>query len=1109
MPTATDFDKKTPREHVLLRPDTYIGDIEPTEDTMDVYDGEKIVTKKITFSPGFFKIFDEILVNARDAAENDSSCDTIKIEFNQEEGYISVYNNGDKGIPVEEHPEHKVLVPSMIFGELLTSSNYDDNKKKTTGGRNGIGAKACNIFSTEFQVEIGDSHRNKKFKQSWTENMSVAGKPEVTKYSGKNSYICVKFYPDLKRFKLKNLDDDHKQLFHRRAFDLAATSSNKLKVYFNDEKIKTDNFKKYISMYYPESDIYYDDSNARWTVGCLYIPDSGGKVVSFVNGISTFKGGSHVNHVMDMVVKPLIDNYIKKKNKEIKISPTLVKENLVFFVNSVIENPAFGSQTKETLTTKVNNFGSKFSPTDVFMKKIAKCGIVDQVIKFAQFKETSKLKKLDGKKQVKLRGIPKLEDANKAGSKDSHKCALILTEGDSAKSFAMAGLGIVGRDFYGVFPLKGKLLNVREASVQQRMKNEEINNLKQIIGLKQEYTYESDEEFSTLRYGKIICLTDQDVDGSHIKGLLMNFFHFVWPSLMKREGFITSLATPIVKAFKGKDTKVFYNLTEYEKWSESSQSKSYKVKYYKGLGTSTSKEAKDYFVGIDDKLISYFCSSAMEGLKKSTTDISMNLAFDKKKADDRKKWLMNYDRDDILSYEDKSISYEDFVHKDLIHFSNDDNMRSIPHLMDGLKPSQRKILYGAYLRGLDKTEVKVAQLAGFVSDRAAYHHGEMSLNGAIVGMAQNFVGSNNINLLKPNGGFGTRLLGGKDAASPRYIFTELSPLCKHILNPDDNVVLNQLYDDGYAIEPEYYAPIIPMVLVNGAKGIGTGFSTTIPNYNPKDLINNLLRLLDDQKLKSMTPYYNNFTGTIKKVDKNTFNIEGVYKIKGDKMIITELPIGEWTTNYKEFLEKLLDIEGSKKTKSFLGYKDKNTDEKVYFELSFVKGYLEKAKDIIKNFHLQKSIKLTNMHLYCVDGSIKKYNTINDIIQEFFVERLNIYDKRREYILNQLKYQLDVLSYKVKFILMVVKKELKINNRKKDVIEKDLSLHKFPMFGKNINDDNKSYNYLLGMPIYSLTYEKIEELKNQMKDKETEYKELFNKTSKDLWKEELKNLSNNI
>ena len=246
-----------------------------------------------------------------------------------------------------------------------------------------------------------------------------------------------------------------------------------------------------------------------------------------------------------------------------------------------------------------------------------------------------------------------------------------------------------------------------------------------------------------------------------------------------------------------------------------------------------------------------------------------------------------------------------------------------------------------------------------------------------------------------------------------------------------------------------------------------------------------------------------------KIDKYTFNIEGVYKIKNDKMIITELPIGEWTTNYKEYLEKLLDNESSKKTRTFLGYKDKNTDEKVHFELSFTKGYLDSAKDLNKLFHLQKSIKLTNMHLYCVDGSIKKYNTVKEIIQEFYIERLNIYDKRREYILNQLKYQLDILSYKVKFILMVVKKELKINNRKKDIIEHDLNEKKFPKYGKNIDDENKTYNYLLGMSIYSLTYEKIEELKIQMENKETAYNELFNKTSKDLWKDELNDLLNKL
>ena len=240
------------------------------------------------------------------------------------------------------------------------------------------------------------------------------------------------------------------------------------------------------------------------------------------------------------------------------------------------------------------------------MKKLAKCGIVQQVINLAMFKEQNALKKTDGRKKTTLRGIPKLEDANKAGGKFSNKCSLILTEGDSAKAFAMSGLSIVGRDYFGVFPLKGKILNVREASISQRANNTEINYLKQILGLKKDIDYTSDETFNTLRYGRIICLTDQDTDGSHIKGLLINCFHYLWPSLVKRDGFLTSLATPIVKSFKGKKEKVFYNLSDYEKWkSTNNDGKGWKIKYYKGLGTSTSKEAKVYFVDIEDKLINY------------------------------------------------------------------------------------------------------------------------------------------------------------------------------------------------------------------------------------------------------------------------------------------------------------------------------------------------------------------------------------------------------------------------------------------------------------------------------------------------------------------------
>ncbi len=1166
---AEKYDKKTPREHVLLRPDTYIGDIEPTSEDMWIYssDDNRMVKQKTTYTPGFLKVFDELLVNARDASVNDNTCDTIKVEYNVDEGFISVWNNGDTGIPVEEHPTHKILVPSMIFGELLTSSNYNDDEARTTGGRNGYGSKLCNIFATRFIVEVDDAKRGKRFKQEWTDNMLNVGKAEVTKLPAKTkSSVKVTFYPDFKRFGIKSLKNDHEPLFHRRSIDIAGTSNNKLKVFFNDKKVEVNNFKSYIEMYYPteSNELYFDSPTDRWTVGVLYKPDAGGEVVSFVNSINTYRGGTHCLHVTDNLIKLLINDYIKKKDKDIKVTPVLLKENLIFFINSVIINPAFSSQTKDTLTSKIDKFGSKYEPTPAFMKKLAKCGIVEQVIELAKFKENAGLKKTDGKKQVKIAGIPKLEDANKAGTKESGKCTLILTEGDSAKATAMAGLGVVGRDYWGVFPLKGKLLNVREAGAAQLLANEEIKHLKMIMGLKQGEDYSSDEKFNTLRYGHVLLLTDQDVDGSHIKGLFINMMHTLWPSLVKRENFVQSLNTPIVKATKGKDTITFYNLTDYENWKESDESNGYKVKYYKGLGTSTSQEAKEYFIDIDTKLINYFWENVEKEVKakfsdsetsksgkkkkpepepeseedsdndldvdsdadeealdifipKHDDDDAIRLAFDKTRADDRKKWLMNYDKNKVLKYEQKVIPYYDFIHLDLIHFSNDDLIRSIPSVVDGLKPSQRKILYGAFLRGLDKDEVKVAQLAGFVSDKAAYHHGEMSLMGAIIGMAQNFVGSNNINILKPNGQFGTRLKGGSDAASSRYIWTMLEDLTPLIYNPMDSPVLNQQDDDGMPIEPEFYAPIIPMILVNGAQGIGTGFSTKIPPYNPNEIINNLRNIMNGKPFESMDPWWQGFEGIVSKIDDFNYEIYGTWKQDENKLIVTELPVGEWTSNYKEFLEKMLedvplrgkadDKKGKKPAKKekenpFISYKDNNTDTKVHFELTFDDDYLDTAKDVDKTFHLFKRYSIANMHLYGPEGHIKRYDSVEDIMRDYYKVRLQMYQKRKDHQLAILEHQLKVISFKVKFILMVVEKKLEINNKKKQEIEEKLEKAKFPKLGKSKDDTKVSYDYLLTMPIYNLTQEKIEELKKQQEEKEAEYNELNEKSPQDIWTEEL-------
>jgi DNA topoisomerase-2 len=1434
---AEKYDKKTPREHVLIRPDTYIGDIEPTSEELWVYvDDQKCMKKqKITYTPGFMKVFDELLVNARDASINDPTCDTIKVDYNIEQGYISVFNNGDIGIPVEEHPVHKILVPTMIFGELLTSSNYDDTDERTTGGRNGLGSKCLsvdtpipcwngeiklaekikigdeligddgtvrivtnlvtgkgklyeiiqskgesykvndqhiltlhvpdhkvmnstkcgwsvlwwdnnkkqicnktgtkqelddlcesidnnnvidiaisdylnldtftksklhgirsgcvqwsnqnsvnnlynfeqfivnnsipkehivtdsatrfklfdyiinyignyvdqehvtltlnsnltglmndiillarslglycdktkhntntiqvcihikmtqdhdngfikvddigdgtyvgieidgnqrfvindftvthncsNIFASKFIVEIDDAKRNKRYKQTWTDNMLNVSKAEITKLPAKTkSSVKITFYPDFARFGIKDLDNDHKMLFHRRTIDIAGTALNKLKVYFNDEKITCDNFKSYIELYYPTdaNELYFDVSGTRWSIGVFYKPDNGGEVVSFVNSINTYRGGTHCVHVIDNLIKVLINDYIKKKDKDIKVTPTLLKDNLIFFINSVIINPAFASQTKDTLTSKVDKFGSKYEPTPAFLKKLAKCGIVEQVIELAKFKENAGLKKTDGKKQIKIIGIPKLDDANKAGTKESSKCTLILTEGDSAKATAMAGLGMVGRDYWGVFPLKGKILNVREANASQLLANEEIKNLKIIMGLKQGEDYTSNEKFNTLRYGHVLLLTDQDVDGSHIKGLFINMLHTLWPSLIKRENFVQSLNTPIVKATKGKETISFYNLTDYDNWKNSDEhANNYKTKYYKGLGTSTSIEAREYFDDIDSKIISYLWENGDKDVEakfsdsnkspppveesdndtddddadvfipKRNDDDAIRLAFDKSRADDRKAWLMNYDKNKVLTYEQKIIPYYDFIHSDLIHFSSEDNNRSIPSVIDGFKPSQRKILYGAFLRGLDKDEVKVAQLAGFVSDRAAYHHGEVSLSGAIVGMAQDFVGSNNINVLVPEGQFGTRLKGGKDFASPRYIHTRLTNLTQLIYNPNDTPLLKQQDDDGVPIEPEYYAPIIPMILVNGTDGIGTGFSTKVPPYNPLEIINNIRNIMAGNQFEPMDPWWQGFNGIVSKVDDFNYEIYGTWTINNNKLLITELPVGEWSSNYKEFLEKMLedaplrgkvdDKKGAKKLAKktdkpnpFLEYKDANTDTRVSFELTFEDGYLDTAKDIDKLFHLYKKYSITNMHLHGPDGHIKRYDNVEEIMQDYYHVRLDLYQKRKVHQLGVLEQQLKIISWKTKFILMVVEKKLEINNKKKQEIEDKLAQHKFPKLGKS-KDDKESYDYLLSMPIYNLTQEKIEDLKKNQADKEAEYNTLNGKTPETIWSEEL-------
>ena len=1251
------YQKMDPHEHILAKPGMYIGSTKKITTKMWIVNSDakteadpKIILKEITYVPGFYKICDEILVNARDrtALKLKMACTKIKFNIDKKAGRITVWNDGD-GIDIVEHKKYKILVPTMLFSDLLSGTNLSKEgaNERVTGGTNGLGAKLTNIYSTEFELETVDSKRGLKFYQKFTNNMYDISKPKISNIKSAEPYTQVSFIPDFEKFGVKGITPDMFNLLKKRAYDIAMNSG--AKVYFNDKLIKENTLQKYAELFFPVSEVEDDDlcpkvfdikSNLRWKIGVVY--DKSNKFdhenISFVNGICTSSGGLHVDHVVSQITNSLKD-IASKKLKGMTIKPALIKENLIFFVDAVIPDPMFDSQSKEVLKTPIKEFGSEYKLTKSFLGLIVKTGIIDSIILKAETLASAGLNKTDGKKTETVR-LEKLCDAEKAGTKESEKCRLFLTEGDSAKALAMAGFNIIGRKYFGVFPLRGKLKNVTKENgtidIEKLKKNAEVEAIKKIMGLKNGRVYENLKE---LRYGGIDILTDQDEDGYHIKGLLINFINKFWPSLIKYEGFIQCFPTPIVKISKGVGSKAqileFYSLPAFEHWkSEHENEKGWKnPKYYKGLGTSTRGEAQEYFKRYEENVVTYYCpkpselkseskskskskskaepkseseSKSKSKSKKSvpskddeselnaeliaeSTDVeitfnpkfkdptteAISLAFDKNRADDRKIWMNAHNPTDHLDNSIKRIPYTDFFDKELRAFSITNVIRAVPNLMDGFKPSQRKIYYVCVLKNLygEAKEVRVAQLSGSVSELANYHHGEASLQGAIIKMAQDYVGSNNLNLLHPQGQFGSRLEGGDDAASPRYIHTFLEELGRKIFILDDFPILNQQKDEGMAVEPEFYAPIIPMVLVNGVHGIGTGWSSDIEPCNPRDIVDNLRRILDGSKPKKMHPWYRHFTGGVEKIENQKYLIRGSYEIIGtDTLHITDLPIGTWTENYKTFIINLIDDAAKQKktdqatakkqtkgkgkakgkatkatkattkagsktatkkgatgrakakrdpTKSrtakvaktntigkhIKSFIERCTDAKIDITIVFHPGKLEQlvaSGKLETELKLATTVKLTNMHAFNENGKIVKYESYGSMLTSYADVRLELYQKRKDYLLDKWRKEMDMLAWKLKFVENVLDGEIIIfkngKSKSKEQVYARLEELGFPKFVEG-QAKNPSYAYT-DISVYKLTKEEVEKLKKEVADKKLDIKTLEGKSPTQLWEAEL-------
>ncbi|KAK7243530.1 hypothetical protein RIF29_38329 [Crotalaria pallida] len=1140
---------KTPLEHVLLRPDTYVGSVEKHKQTLWVYENGELVHREVNYVPALYKIFDEILVNAADNKQRDPSMASLKVNIDAEQNTISVYNDGE-GIPVEIHRDKKVYVPELIFGHLLTSSNYDDRVKKTTGGRNGYGAKLTNIFSTEFVIETADGKRGKLYKQVFSNNMGKKSEPVITKCKGSDKWTKVTFKPDLKKFNMTKLEDDVVALMKKRVLDMSGCLGKTVKVELNGHLICVNSFSDYADLYLKSVEKsrtaqaplprVHAKLGDRWEI-LVSLSDGQFQQVSFVNSIATIKGGTHVDDIT-IQITDFICNDIYQDNNEHIVKPQNVKNHLWVFVNALIENPSFDSQTKDTLTTTYSKFGSWGNIPESTLKEVKNCGIVDILLSWEEFKKSKDMKKTDGTKTRTIHGIVKLEDANEAGGKNSEECTLILTEGDSAKALAMAGISSVrgGRDYYGVFPLRGKMLNVREASTKQIMENEEIQNIKKILGLQQNKEY---TDVKSLRYGHLMIMADQDYDGSHIKGLLINFIHSFWPSLLKVPSFLVEFTTPIIRAFnKNEEKKIlsFYSMPEYQSWRErlGNNGKSWTIKYYKGLGTSTPQEGKEYFKALDKHKKDFVWEDDSDGN-------AIELAFSKKKAEERKTWIRNFESGTYRDHMAKHINYRDFVNKELILFSRADLQRSIPSMVDGLKPGQRKILFCSFKKRLYQ-ETKVGQFIGYVSEHSAYHHGEQSLATTIVGMAQDFVGSNNINLLKPKGQFGTRLKGGTDHAAVRYINTQLNTVTRCIFHEDDDKLLKYLNEDGRSIEPSWYIPIIPMVLVNGSEGIGTGWSSFIPNYNPRDIIGNVRRLLNGEVMIPMDPWYRGFKGTVEKSDKEGgYIVYGTIKeINEHTFRITELPIRRWTEDYKKFLASITRGEPNVKDPLITGFRQNGDDAIVDIEIRLKrdKVAMVKQEGLLKKFKLTSTISTSNMHLFDAEGKIKKYDNPEQILEEFFPLRLEFYERRKKHILAYLQQVMLELDNKTRFVLGVVNGEIIVSNRKNSDLLMELQQKGFtpmPREGKfqeprvvgasdeNLEEEGEGnngeqetvsgkgarhggdYEYLLSMSIGSLTIEGVQNLLDERVKKVKEFQKLNTTPPTSMWAKDLDELEKKL
>lgn len=1086
-------------EWLLQRPEAFLGAMDPQECHIPDFSGERVAWTTDVLCPGLLALGNELFANALDNCMRDNTQKYIRVVW--KDNTLVISNDGST-IPVERMDDSTDFQPTCAFGKFQSGSNFDNEEtgKKVfalTSGRNGVGGKGCNVFSNKFVVRIVDAHNKKAFTQTWEENMTKVHPPKITATPRKTNDTTVEWTPDFSRLSGAPgcLNTIWKWLTH----DTALCAPSAVKVSFDGDVVKlrtTEHFCRSLGGMAPFATDTVSNADGQLVLRIsvaardpeVALPvTSNGITYGFVNS-TRCNEGSHAKYILQKIADLIMTKARAKRgtDNDITVTPSFVRQHCVIVAVLFVKDPRFTSQTKHCLDLPVKDFGWKWEPSASFCSALTRSQLVERAIQAARNKGDADAIKATKTSASRHPSIAKYEPATKL----RHKATLLVTEGDSAKNFAVAGLSVVGRRDFGVYPIRGKFLNVRGLCAKTILENKEALELLKILGLQLHTTYDR-AMVQNLPYSRLMILADQDVDGTHIAGLLFNLIDTCAPSLLKvKPDFLCRFATSLIRVTlpRSRDEIGFYSQVEYDKWCEARRVDHLSLgtaKYYKGLGTSNAALAKEYFRNLKSNSI------VMEHTGKESSE-ALDLFFNKKRADDRKTVLNSDDnKDKFVDYSQDRTTLERFVYDEMLpQYATASMVRAIPSAVDGFKEALRKVFFGARVLRMHE-EISVANAAGKIASRTNYHHRGTAMEDTIIGMAADYCGTANLNLLLPMGQFGSRHKHA--AASAAYPKIKLNtPLHELLFPPADDAVLRHVVDEGVQVEPTVYAPVIALALCFGSKGIATGWSTDMPQFHPVKVLDASVTWLmggADNGSRQLVPWYRGFGGTVVPTDdKNVFLVRGVYEWHGDDLHVLEVPPFKETDAYKE---SWMDFAGGG---ILVG--DKGTDEHVHLILKNCK----KMEDPMKTLGLEKRVTLQNMHLLDATGKLKKYETPHDIITTHAAARLDMYESRLAHLIAKCEREVLIADARARFIDACLHGFFDMRAHEDDAAAmlacKGLL---------EINMDEELYDNLLSMPYKSQTARRAAELHATAEKKREELGVLREQTPSGVWREELRAL----